>query len=67
MQITGVRVTRPDGTEKVYQLGRSFDYDGWGDLIIRDQDGVPVATRKRPSVEEVEVIAVGPAGSDDGA
>lgn len=64
MRITGVRVIRPDGVEKLYELGRSFDFDGWGDLIIRDQDGAAIATRRRTSVEEVEVIAVGPAGPE---
>lgn len=56
MAATGVRVTRTDETTKTYPAGRSFFFDGWGDLIICDSSGGPIATRKRGSWVEVEVV-----------
>lgn len=56
MATTGVRVTRADDTTKTYPAGRSFDFDGYGDLVIRDQSGDPVATRRRGSWVEIELV-----------
>lgn len=56
MAVTGVRVTRTDDTTKVYPAGRSFDFDGYGDLIVRDHAGAAVATRRRGSWTEVETV-----------
>lgn len=59
MAITGVRVTRADDTSKVYELGRDFEFDGYGDLVIRDGNGAPVATRRRGSWAEIELVVDG--------
>lgn len=56
MAAIGVRVTRTDDTTKTYSSGRTFDFDGYGDLVVRDGSGGAIATRKRGSWVEVEVI-----------
>lgn len=55
MNITGVRVSRADG-EKMYPAGRGFDFDGYGDLVIRDAAGAAIATRKRGTWDEIEIV-----------
>lgn len=62
MAATGVQVTRTDDTVKLYPAGRSFDFDGYGDLIVRDASGAAIATRKRGTWLEIEVVD----DSDDG-
>ena len=55
MEPNGVKVTSINGTVRVYANARSFDTDGYGDYVIFDEDGNKVATRRRQSVEEIEV------------
>jgi hypothetical protein len=50
-----VKVVRTDGSERVYQAGRGFNTDGFGDYQITDALGSLVATLKRAGVESVEI------------
>lgn len=56
MTCIGVLVTRPDNTARTYTAGRSIETDGYGDYVIRDEAGGIIATRKRATVEEIELI-----------
>lgn len=52
----GVDVTLVTGTVRHYVMGRSFQFDGFGDLQILDDYGNIIATRRRTTFDEVEVI-----------
>lgn len=47
MEITGVRVTKADGTSRDYPAGRGFRFDGYADLQIVGASEELVATRTR--------------------
>ena len=54
-----IKVTRPDGSTRVYNAAHRFEQDGYGDYILFDHENNMVATRKRASVEEIEVTSAG--------
>lgn len=54
--VRGVRVVDPDGGEKVYTEGREITRDGYTDYEIRGARGQLIATRKRGTVAEIELI-----------
>lgn len=56
MAATGVRVISRDGTDRVYDQARAVTRDGNADFELRDDTGQIVATRRRETVESVEVI-----------
>lgn len=56
VQVTGVLVEMVDGSTRTYAQGRKVDTDGFGDYVIRNGNGDMLATRKRASVESVEVM-----------
>jgi hypothetical protein len=58
-QAAGVRVLGRDGTERTFPEGRSVTRDGNADFEIRDAAGGIIATKRRESVEEVEVVYLG--------
>lgn len=51
-----VRVTTPEGDEKTYDKATTVENDGYGDWLLKDSAGKVVATRKRSTVEEIEVL-----------
>lgn len=53
--MSGVRVTYGD-TVKVYEAGHGFDFDGYGDLIVSDLTGHKIATRRRGTWDEIELV-----------
>jgi hypothetical protein len=52
---TGVRVTFPEGGEKIIMQGRSFHFDGYNALIITGESGSYVARYGPGKFDEVEV------------
>jgi len=63
MEITGVRVTKADGTSRDYPAGRGFRFDGYADLQIVGVNEELVATRTRADggFAEVELTYAAPA------
>ncbi len=56
MTVTGIQVTLNNGTIRTYPMGRSFDFDGYGDLVIFNDEGNKIATRKRGTWEDVDTL-----------
>lgn len=58
MEITGVRVTKADGTSRDYPAGRGFRFDGYQDLLIVGERDTLVAHRSRADggFAEVELL-----------
>lgn len=54
-----ILITRPDGTTRVYNAAMRYENDGYGDYILFDKDNNQIASRKRGSVEEIEVTSAG--------
>lgn len=54
--VRGVRVIDPDGNQRVYTEGREITRDGFTDYEIRGARGQIIATRKRDTVAEIELI-----------
>lgn len=54
--VRGVKIIDPDGRERVYTEGREITRDGYTDYEIRGARGEIIATRKRDTVAEAELI-----------
>ena len=58
-EVTGVLVELVNGSTRTYPQGRSIDVDGYQDYRILDADGNLIATRRRSTVETIELTYAG--------
>lgn len=59
MDVVGVRIVMTNGSERIYRAGRAWQTDGFGDYVITDENSNSIASRKRASVDYVELIYAG--------
>jgi hypothetical protein len=59
VDVTGVRLVMTNGAERIYTAGRAWEVDGFGDYVITDENANKIASRKRASVDYIELVYAG--------